>query len=238
MPAQIHEIKEIAQKYEIALLEDAAESLGSSYKGQKCGTFGDISVISFNGNKIITTSGGGALLSGNKEYIQEARFLIAQARDEAHWYQHSRIGYNYGISNIVAGIGRGQMTVLENRIEARRANHQFYKEALAAIPGIEVHEEPDEHSFSNHWLSCLLINSSLTGGVDCEMLRKKLEESGIESRFLWKPMHLQPVFTNCRFYGDGASENLFRAGLCLPSGSSLTEKELTEVVSIIIKTLH
>ncbi|MDR0865154.1 MAG: aminotransferase class I/II-fold pyridoxal phosphate-dependent enzyme [Candidatus Symbiothrix sp.] len=238
MPAQIYEIRKMAQRYDIALLEDAAESLGSSYEGKKCGALGDISVISFNGNKIITTSGGGMLLSGNKEFIREARFLATQARDEALWYQHSRIGYNYGMSNIVAGIGRGQMTVLEDRIEARRANNRFYREAFSTIPGIEVHKEPDEHYFSNYWLSCILIDPELTGGVDCKILREELAKSGIESRFLWKPMHLQPVFSNCLFYGKDISEHLFHTGLCLPSGSNLTEEELTEVVDVIKGTLN
>jgi dTDP-4-amino-4,6-dideoxygalactose transaminase len=238
MPAQIHEIREIARKYDIALLEDAAESLGSSYYGQKCGAFGDISVISFNGNKIITTSGGGALLSANKNYIRKARSLASQARDEALWYQHSRIGYNYGMSNIIAGIGRGQMTVLKDRIEARRANNRFYREIFSSIPGINVHQEPDEHYFSNYWLSCLLIEPELTGGIDCKILREKLAVAGIEARFLWKPMHLQPVFKNCVFYGDGTSENLFNKGLCLPSGSNLTKEELFEITNIIKNTLR
>jgi dTDP-4-amino-4,6-dideoxygalactose transaminase len=238
MPAQIREIREIAQRYDIALLEDAAESLGSSYRGEKCGTLGDISIISFNGNKIITTSGGGMLLSANKELIRKARFLAAQARDEAPWYQHSQTGYNYGMSNVLAGVGRGQMTVLEDRIEARKANNRFYKKALSEIPGIEVQEEPDEHYFSNHWLSCILVNPKLTGGVDCKKIRENLVKAGIESRFLWKPMHLQPVFKNCRFYGEDISGNLFNTGLCLPSGSGLTKENLTEIVDIIKHTLR
>jgi dTDP-4-amino-4,6-dideoxygalactose transaminase len=236
MPAKIHEIREVAEKYDIALLEDAAESLGSSYYGRKCGTFGDIAAISFNGNKIITTSGGGVLLSANKEYIREARSLIGQARDQVHWYQHSQIGYSYGMSNILAGIGRGQMTRLENRVEVRKNNNRFYREAFAAIPGIEVHAEPDQNYFSNHWLSCILVDPSQTGGITCQTLREKLQESGIESRLLWKPMHLQPIFRDCPFYGDGVSENLFNTGLSLPSGSNLTEKELTQIVDIIKKT--
>jgi dTDP-4-amino-4,6-dideoxygalactose transaminase len=238
MPAQIREIREIAQRYDIALVEDAAESLGSSYYGEKCGTWGDISVLSFNGNKIITTSGGGMLLSADKEAIRKARFLAAQARDAAPWYQHSQIGYNYGMSNITAGVGRGQMTALENRIEARRANNRFYREAFSTVPGIEVHTEPNEHYFSNHWLSCLLVHPELTGGVDCAILRENLAKSDIESRFLWKPMHLQPVFKDCSFYGNGTSEDLFNTGLCLPSGSNLKEEELTEIVNIIKHTIH
>jgi dTDP-4-amino-4,6-dideoxygalactose transaminase len=238
MPAQIHAIREIARKYDIALVEDAAEAFGSSYYGKKCGTWGDISVISFNGNKIITTSGGGVLLSPKKEQAEKARFLATQARDEAPWYQHSQIGYNYRMSNITAGVGRGQMTVLDERVEARRANNRFYREALAGLPGVKVHEEPNEHYFSNHWLSCILIDPKQTGGVDCGRIRSKLAESAIESRFLWKPMHLQPVFKDCRFYGDGTSEELFATGLCLPSGSNLTKEELTEIVDSIKNTLN
>jgi dTDP-4-amino-4,6-dideoxygalactose transaminase len=238
MPAQVHEIRAVARKYDIALLEDAAESFGSSYCGQKCGTFGDISIISFNGNKIITTSGGGALSSADKNYMDKARSLASQARDEALWYQHSQIGYNYGMSNIIAGIGRGQMTVLQERVEARRAVNRFYREALDTLPGVWVHKEPDEHYYSNYWLSCLLIDPEMTGGIDCKTIQEKLGEAGIESRFLWKPMHLQPVFKDCPFYGDGASENLFDKGLCLPSGSNLTKEELSEITDIIKKTLH
>jgi dTDP-4-amino-4,6-dideoxygalactose transaminase len=238
MPAQIREIREMAQRYEIALVEDAAEALGASYYGEKCGTLGDISVLSFNGNKIITTSGGGMLLSADKEAVRKARFLAAQARDAALWYQHSQTGYNYGMSNITAGVGRGQMTVLDDRIEARRANNRFYREVFSTVPGIEVHREPDEHYFSNHWLSCILVDPEWTGGVDCGKLRENLAKSGIESRFLWKPMHLQPVFQDCAFYGDGASEKLFHTGLCLPSGSNLTKEELTEIVDIIKNTIR
>jgi dTDP-4-amino-4,6-dideoxygalactose transaminase len=237
MPAQIHEIKAIAQKYEIALLEDGAESLGSSYYGKKCGTWGDISALSFNGNKIITTSGGGALLSANDHYIDQTRYLIGQARDKTHWYQHSQIGYSYGMSNILAGIGRGQMTVLEDRIEARRSNNQYYQNALSDIEGIKIHKEPDENYYSNHWLSCMLVDPKMTQGVNCETLRKVLEENGIEARLLWKPMHLQPVFKQCPFYGDNVSEKLFQQGLCLPSGSNLNENDLSKIVSTIKKEL-
>ena len=238
MPAQIDEITAIAKKYDIALLEDAAESLGSSYKGKKCGTFGDASIISFNGNKIITTSGGGVFISADKELIRKARFLASQARDKADWYQHSQIGYNYGMSNIVAGVGRGQMTVLEERVAARRANHRFYQEAFAQTEGIKVHSEPNEHFFSNYWLSCILIDPTKTGGVDCACLREKLSENGIESRFLWKPMHCQPIFENGRFYGSTVSEQLFQSGLCLPSGSNLLVAELQEITNCIISNFQ
>jgi dTDP-4-amino-4,6-dideoxygalactose transaminase len=233
MPAHIKEIREIGKRYEIPLLEDSAESFGSRYYGQKCGTFGDVAVLSFNGNKIITTSGGGMLLSSEKTLIEKARFLASQAKDPAPYYLHSHIGYNYAMSNIVAGIGRGQMEVLEKRIAARRANHLFYKQALAGLPGFQVHSEPNENYFSNHWLTCLLIDPKQTGGIDRETIRLKLANKGIESRPLWNPMHLQPVFKPYDFYGDGTSEDLFRQGLCLPSGSNLSETDLNEIVSLL-----
>jgi len=237
MPAKIDEIMQIAQKYEIPLLEDAAESLGSTYKSRYCGTFGDIAMISFNGNKIITTTNGGVLLSKNKEYTDKARFLASQAKDNTPHYQHSTIGYNYALSNISAGIGRGQMIVLNDRINARRANNAFYQKAFAEISGIKVHQEPDENYFSNHWLSCILVDPKLTGGITREDIRLKLWEYNIETRPLWKPMHLQPVFKDCAFYGDGTSEKLFEKGLCLPSGSNLTKEELEEVKEIILQTI-
>ena len=233
MPAKIDEIRQIAQSYEIPLLEDAAESLGSKYKDDYCGTFGDIAMISFNGNKIITTSNGGVLLSKNKEFTDMARFLASQSRDNAPYYQHSTIGYNYALSNISAGIGRGQMTVLPERITARRANNAFYQKAFAEIPGIKVHKEPNENYFSNHWLSCILVDPKLTGGITREDIRLKLWEHEIESRPLWKPMHLQPVFKDCAFYGDGTSEELFEKGLCLPSGSILANNDIQQVVDAI-----
>jgi len=235
MPAKIDEIRQIAQHYEIPLLEDAAESLGSKYKDDYCGTFGDIAMISFNGNKIITTSNGGVLLSGNKRFTDKARFLASQARDNAPYYQHSTVGYNYALSNISAGIGRGQMTVLPERITARRANNDFYQKAFDEIPGIEVHKEPNENYFSNHWLSCILVEPKLTGGISREDIRLKFLECAIESRPLWKPMHLQPVFKDCAFYGDGTSEELFDKGLCLPSGSNLKQEELELVKETILQ---
>jgi dTDP-4-amino-4,6-dideoxygalactose transaminase len=233
MPAQWDEIRAVAQQYDIPVVEDAAEALGATYKGRKCGVFGTFGILSFNGNKIITTSGGGALVCHNKKDADAARFLATQARDAAPHYQHSRIGYNYRMSNICAAIGRGQMEVLDNRVHKRRANHAFYQNAFADIPGITLLKEPGEHSFSNHWLSCLLIDPVPTHGINRETLRRKLEEAGIEARPLWKPMHLQPVFKDARFYGDGTSETLFRNGLCLPSGSNLRKEELEEITNII-----
>ncbi|MDR0231307.1 MAG: aminotransferase class I/II-fold pyridoxal phosphate-dependent enzyme [Dysgonamonadaceae bacterium] len=237
MPAKIDEIRQIAQSYEIPLLEDAAESLGSKYKGDYCGTFGDIAMISFNGNKIITTSNGGVLLSKNKEFTDKARFLASQARDDAPYYQHSTVGYNYALSNISAGIGRGQMMVLPQRVEQRRKNNQYYREHLADVEGISFQTEPSADFYSNYWLTSIIVDAEKTNGITREDLRLALNEVNIESRPLWKPMHLQPIFNDCPYYGDGTSDALFENGLCLPSGSMLTEKELSRVVEIIRQKL-
>ena len=234
MPAKMDEILSIANRYEIPVLEDAAEALGSSYKGTQCGTFGELAALSFNGNKIITTSGGGAIVSKNMEYIQKARFLATQARDNAPHYQHSQIGYNYRMSNIVAGIGRGQMKVLSQRIEQRRKNNQYYREHLS-MDSINFQTEPSPDFFSNYWLTCIVIDSEKTGGITREDVRLTLEKINIESRPLWKPMHLQPVFNSCPYYGEKVSETLFDNGLCLPSGSSLAENDLMRVVEVLKK---
>ena len=231
MPYKVKEVHEIAAKFNIPILEDSAEALGSSYHGIKCGTFGDISVLSFNGNKIITTSGGGAMVSKNKGYIEKAIHLATQARDSAVHYQHSDIGYNYRMSNVLAGIGRGQMEVLDDRVGARRSNHQFYLDHLNAIPEIEFLKEPDGY-FSNRWLTCILTPSYEIR----EEIRLALLEDDIESRPLWKPMHLQPVFKACPNYSDGTSEDLFNKGLCLPSGSNLSTNDLERIVQIIKNT--
>ncbi|PWK21129.1 dTDP-4-amino-4,6-dideoxygalactose transaminase [Maribacter polysiphoniae] len=228
MPYKVKEVHEIAEKYDIPILEDSAEALGSTFKGGKCGTFGDIAVLSFNGNKIITTSGGGAMVSKNKDTIDKAIHLATQARDNAVHYQHSEIGHNYRMSNVLAGIGRGQMEVLDDRVGARRLNHQFYLDHLNAIPEIEFLKEPEGY-FSNRWLSCIL-----TPSYDIrEQIRLALWDGNIESRPLWKPMHLQPVFKDSPNYTDGTSEDLFNRGLCLPSGSNLLEEDLKRIVRII-----
>jgi dTDP-4-amino-4,6-dideoxygalactose transaminase len=233
MPAKIEEIRTIADRYEIPVLEDAAEALGSSYKGIHCGTFGEMAALSFNGNKIITTSGGGALVSKKEELVKKARFLATQARDAAPHYQHSQIGYNYRISNIVAGIGRGQMQVLPDRVEQRRKNNQFYRSHLSGIEGISFHTEPNPDFYSNYWLTAIVVDPEKTGGISREDLRLALENANIESRPLWKPMHLQPVFCDYPYYGEGISDRLFEKGLCLPSGSCLKTKELERVVETI-----
>ncbi|MGG8497336.1 aminotransferase class I/II-fold pyridoxal phosphate-dependent enzyme [Tenacibaculum sp. TC6] len=237
MPAKMDKIGALSKKYDITLIEDAAEALGSTYKGQKCGTFGDFGILSFNGNKIITTSGGGALVCRNEQDKQKAIFLATQARDNAPHYQHSHIGYNYRMSNIVAGIGRGQMEVLDKHIGFRRANNQFYQEVFKYVDGIRVLTEPTSEYFSNHWLSAVIIDQNKTG-FSREDLRLTLEKENIESRPLWKPMHLQPVFEDCKYYGRNISEKLFEDGLCLPSGSNLTNEDrlrIKEVIQNLIK---
>lgn len=258
MPAKVDQILKVAATYDIPVIEDAAEALGSSIGGQKCGTFGKLSVLSFNGNKIITTSGGGALLSDDNELIKKARFLATQARDSAPHYQHSEIGYNYRMSNIVAGIGRGQIKVLDERVKARRENHDFYFEHLGrtwvsnldiGFPkdsgiksqdspfGIYFLKEPGK-CFSNRWLTTILVNPEETGGVTREGIRLALEEDNIECRPLWKPMHLQPIYKDFAYYGKGVSDKLFEHGLCLPSGSNLSGADRLRVVTAIKKVLE
>lgn len=235
MPFKVEEILSIAKKYDISLIEDAAEALGSTYKNQHCGTFGKFSVLSFNGNKIITTSGGGALVCHTQEEKTKTIFLSTQARDNAPHYQHSEIGYNYRMSNISAGIGRGQMEVLEDRIKARREMNLFYRELFEDIDGVEVLKEPNQDFFSNHWLTAILVDEKIAG-FNREELRLKLAENDIESRPLWKPMHLQPVFANSPYYGGNVAETLFNDGLCLPSGSNLRAED-RERISRVIKSV-
>ncbi|MBO3698356.1 DegT/DnrJ/EryC1/StrS aminotransferase family protein [Roseivirga sp. E12] len=228
MPAKLDEIIEVCKKYEIPIIEDAAEALGSSYKNRKLGSFGDMSIYSFNGNKIITTSGGGALLSNNEEWIKRSRFLATQARDNYVHYEHSAIGYNYRMSNVVAGIGRGQMLVLDDWVEKRRTINSFYRQLLEGLDGVEFLVEPNNDYFSNHWLSALVIDESSLG-LDRERIRLHLLADNIESRPLWKPMHMQPIFSHFPYYGDRLSERLFHNGLCLPSGSNLGDPEMHRI---------
>ena len=228
MPAKIDEILSVAQRYEIPVVEDAAEAIGSTYRGKNCGTFGVMGALSFNGNKIITTSGGGALVSENEGYIKNTRFLSTQARDVAPHYQHSKIGYNYRMSNIVAGIGRGQLEVLNLRVQQRRANNQFYRNLLGSLEGITFLTESNG-TFSNYWLTAMLIDPKI--GISREDVRLGLEADNIESRPLWKPMHLQPVFSGAPAYTSGFSEKAFEQGLCLPSGSNLTDEEKERIAS-------
>lgn len=230
MPYKVAEVREISEKYNIPIVEDSAEALGSSYKSVKCGSFGDIGILSFNGNKIITTSGGGALVTKSDEIRNKAVFLATQARDNAPHYQHSEIGYNYRMSNVLAGIGRGQMEVLDDRVAARRANFKYYRKRLENITEIEFLEEADGH-YSNRWLSCILTPSYEAR----EKIRLALMKEDIESRPLWKPMHLQPVFKSSPNFSDGTSEDLFERGLCLPSGSNLREEDLERIIDLIYK---
>jgi len=236
MPAKMEEINRIAAKYEIPVIEDAAEALGSRIHGKKCGTFGKLNILSFNGNKIITTSGGGALLSEDGELIKKSRFLATQARDEAPHYQHSHIGYNYRMSNVVAAIGRGQMVVLDERIAARRANYDRYEKFFGEIneKGYQVELLPEpEGFFSNRWLTTVVVDPNKNKGITREKVRLVLEVENIESRPLWKPMHLQPVFAEAAFYGDGTSAELFEQGLCLPSGSNLTSDDWMRIEVVL-----
>lgn len=228
MPAKMDEIVAVAQEFNIPIIEDAAEALGSTYKGKSCGTFGRFGVLSFNGNKIITTSGGGALVSHTKEDRDHAVFLSTQARDDAPHYQHSHIGYNYRMSNISAGIGRGQMEVLNQRVIARRKMSDFYIDLFKNIAGVHVFVSPHADFYSNHWLSAITIDAD-QAGLTVEELRLAFLEENIESRPLWKPMHLQPVFADAPYYGADVAENLFKDGLCLPSGSNLSDDERARI---------
>ncbi|WP_203258700.1 aminotransferase class I/II-fold pyridoxal phosphate-dependent enzyme [Hyunsoonleella ulvae] len=232
MPYKVDEINAIARKYDIPLVEDSAEALGSSYFNRKCGTLGTYGILSFNGNKIITTSGGGALIAPDVTSKEKAVFLSTQARDDAPHYEHSNVGYNYRMSNVLAGIGRGQMEVLDERVEARRKNFEFYKQNLEHHQNIEFLEEP-QGFYSNRWLTCIKTRSF----EERERIRLALLKQDIESRPLWKPMHLQPIFKNCLNFTNGISESLFEKGLCLPSGSNLNEQDLYKIITIINNTL-
>ncbi|MBN2167185.1 MAG: aminotransferase class I/II-fold pyridoxal phosphate-dependent enzyme [Marinilabiliaceae bacterium] len=236
MPAKMNEILDVANKYNIPVIEDAAEALGSKYKGKLLGSFGNVAILSFNGNKIITTSGGGALLSNDEEFIKKSRFLATQARDNAPHYQHSSIGYNYRMSNVLAGIGRGQMAVIDERVKKRREIFKIYCENFMDVEGISFLSEPDEKYFSNRWLTTILIDSLKTG-ITREDIQKELEKENIETRPLWKPMHLQPVFEKYSAFVNGVSESLFDVGLCLPSGSNMSNEDLFFVIKTIKSVL-
>lgn len=232
MPAKIDEILSIANKYDIPVIEDAAEALGSEYKGKKLGSFGDLGILSFNGNKIITTSGGGALISQHEEHIHKARFLATQARDKAPHYQHSEIGYNYRMSNVLAGIGRGQLKVIDERVRSRRENNLWYKKIFEKTEGINFLTEPSADFYSNYWLTTITIDKKKTG-FSYEDLSRAFTNDNIETRPLWKPMHLQPVFKDFPAYTNGTSEYLFNHGLCLPSGSNLNTGEKKRIEAVL-----
>jgi dTDP-4-amino-4,6-dideoxygalactose transaminase len=238
VPYQIEAVRTIADAYDIPILEDAAEALGSSFKGQKCGTFGDIGVLSFNGNKIITTSGGGAIVMPTVALKERAIFFATQSRDAAPHYQHSEIGYNYRMSNVCAGIGRGQMEVLDDHVEKRRAMHDFYVDLFKDVAGITVFSVPNSDYFANYWLSAILIDPEKTNGITRESMRLALEADNIESRPLWKPMHLQPIFQQYPYYGEKVAETLFENGLCLPSGSNLTDEDRKRIQDVLLKFMR
>lgn len=229
VPYKIDEIRIIADKYGIPILEDSAEALGSSYKGKRCGTFGDISTLSFNGSKIITTSGGGAIVTSSKELKDRAIFLATQAKENKPYYEHCEVGYNYRMSNVLAGIGRGQMEVLDEHLESRRKMHQFYVDLFKDIKGVSVYVVPSEDFFANHWLTTILVDPEKTDGITHEKIRIILEAEDIESRSIMKPMHLQPVFSGYPYYGNDIAETLFNKGLCLPSGSNISDEDRNRI---------
>lgn len=230
MPAKMNEITNLSKKYNIPILEDAAEALGSNYQGKFCGTFGDFGVLSFNGNKIITTSGGGALITHSEHYKKQAIFLATQAKENAPHYEHIQMGYNYRMSNIAASIGLGQLDVLPNHIQLRRQIHAIYKQIFDRISGVTLLQEPDTTFISNHWLNVILLDSY----EKREALRLHFENYNIESRPVWKPMHLQPLFQDSLYFGDNLASELFEKGLCLPSGSNLLEEDLTRIKEALI----
>lgn len=224
-------LRAACERFEVPIVEDAAEALGATYRGEPAGTLGSLGIFSFNGNKIITTSGGGALVSRRREWIERARFLATQARDPAPHYQHSAIGHNYRLSNLLAAVGRGQLRLLDERVAQRRANYEGYREALGQLPGVAFMPEPG-YGRSSRWLTTLTIDEAAFGHSR-EEIRLELERLDIESRPVWKPMHLQPIFGGCEARGGAVAEGLFRDGLCLPSGSSLRPDEHTRVVEAI-----
>ena len=235
MPYKVDEVTAIAQRYDIPVIEDSAEALGSLYKNQKCGTFGDLGVLSFNGNKIITTSGGGALTLKNIAFKKQAVFLSTQAKDDAPHYEHTTIGYNYRMSNICAGVGRGQMEVLPERVLQRRANHQFYVELFKDSELFTMHTEPSDDYYSNHWLSVVQINPE--SGISTDHIMQTFAEHNIETRPIWKPMHMQPVFKDAGYFGSDVAEKLFDYGLCLPSGSNLIDEDRERIAEVLQRLL-
>ena len=237
MPLRVGEILSVCNRYGIPFIEDAAEALGSTFENQPVGSLGKIGVLSFNGNKIITTSAGGALLSNDEMLSSQALFLATQARDDAPHYEHSQIGYNYRMSNVCAAIGLGQLEVIDERVRQRRSNFNFYWNALNDLPGISFQNESESY-FSNRWLTAIIIDPEKSGGITREKVRLNLQMENIESRPVWKPMHLQPVFSGARYFGGEVSEWLFTNGLCLPSGSNLTELDRNRVVNCIKKSFH
>lgn len=233
MPYQVDEINALSKRYDIPVIEDSAEALGSTYKNRKCGTFGDLCVLSFNGNKIITTSGGGALILKDPAFKKKAVFLSTQAKDDAPHYEHTNIGYNYRMSNICAGVGRGQMEVLADRVAQRRANHHRYERLFAVQPHFTLHQEPNSDYFSNHWLSIVTVSENSL--ISADEIRKMAQKQNIETRPIWKPMHLQPIFKDTLYFGGDFAEHCFKTGLCLPSGSNLTDQDFEKIEQLFSK---
>jgi len=234
VPYKVEEIRKIANKYEIPILEDSAEALGSTYKDKKCGTFGDIGILSFNGNKIITTSGGGAIITNSKELKNKAIFYATQSRDTAIHYQHSEIGYNYRMSNVSAGIGRGQMEVIDSHIKKRKKINSFYIDLFKNVDGVDVFSLSNKNYFSNSWLTTIIFNYKKTKGKKKEDLIIAFERANIECRPLWKPLHIQPIFSSYSYYGsNNNSESLFNKGLCLPSGSNMCESDKIRISKVV-----
>lgn len=235
MPAKWEEIKTIARRYDIPIIEDAAEALGAEYSGRKCGSFGDIGVISFNSNKIITTAGGGALVSQNKDYIEKAKFLASQAKEKSSHYLHKELGFNYAMSNITAGMGVAQIKILDERLHQKKSIHSYYANVLKSIEGVELFVEPDAEYRSNHWLNCILIHEDVLGMSNLK-LRTILSNQNIETRLLWYPMHMNPIFKDAPYYGGSISESLFSAGLCLPSSTTLAHQDLDRISDVFMET--
>lgn len=236
MPAKMAQIMDIAHKYEIPVIEDAAESMGSTIDNKMTGTFGDLGIFSFNGNKIITTGGGGALISNKTELISQAKYLANQAKGREDYYHHEQIGYNYTLSNVLAGIGLGQISSISKRIEQRRLNYSKYFEFFDSwrFDGLTFgFQKEDEGFFSNRWLTSITTDPKVNNGFNCELVRKSLNINNIEARHLWKPMHLQPVFAKNQYFGKNVAENLFKIGLCLPSGSSLKESDFERIFNVL-----
>lgn len=236
MPAKMDEIMAIASRYGIAVVEDAAEALGSEFDGKKCGTIGDYGVLSFNGNKIITTSGGGALICPDKTAADRVKFLSTQARENRPYYYHTTIGYNYRLSNVSAAIGCAQIEELPDRVKRRRCIHGLYSELLAGVEWVTVHDEPSQRFRSNFWLSTVSFDKSVVGRTPDE-IRMLLLERGIETRLIWRPMHMQPVFADAPYYGGGCSDGIFENGLCLPSGTTLSDDDIAQVAEALKECL-
>lgn len=232
MPAKMNELVALSLKYDIPIIEDAAEAMGSVYEDNNCGTLGNIGIVSFNGNKIITTSGGGAIISNDIKYINKARFYSNGSRENLHYYSHTDIGFNYRMSNVLAGIGRGQLLNLNKKVEAKRLIYNTYKTILGEVDGVDFLDEP-ENSICNRWLTNVVFSKELQQQIDIDKIKERFDKLNIETRFLWNPMHLQPVFKEANFFGTNVSENLFKSGICLPSTTTMEMEKVAEVANLL-----